>query len=228
MRKRSGWARLVDELAAFLISGCCAGCDAPGTLLCETCVQELEASAVHMRTPEGLPVVAALTYQGVAARCIRRVKEEGETLLARPLGAALAAVMPAAPADASTSLLVPVPTGRAAFRRRGYRVPELVMRRAGLQVSRILMQTRRTDDQRELDAAQRSHNVAWSMRARRHAREPCDVLLFDDVVTTGATLDESARALTAAGFRVSGAVTLAATPRHSGPEVNRVQMVDDI
>lgn len=190
-------------------------------------MQELEASAVHMRTPEGLPVVAALTYQGVAARCIRRVKEEGETSLARPLGAALAAVMPTAPADASTSLLVPVPTGRAAFRRRGYRVPELVMRRAGLQVSRILAQTRRTDDQRELDAAQRSRNVAWSMRAR-HARGPGDVLLFDDVVTTGATLDESARALTAAGFRVSGAVTLAATPRHRGPEVNRVQMVGDI
>lgn len=226
MRNRSWWAELVDELAAFLLSGCCAGCDAPGTLLCGSCLLELDARPVHMQTPEGLPVVAALTYQGVAARCIRRLKEDGETLLARPLGRALAAVMIDAP-HASTALMVPVPTGRAAFQGRGYRVPELSMRRAGLPVSRILVQTRRTADQRGLGVAERSRNVAGSMRAR-HAREARDVLLFDDVVTTGATLDEGARTLEGAGFRVRGAVTLAATPRHRGLEVNHIQKVGDI
>lgn len=209
----TGWMLLADELAAFVLSGSCAGCDAPGTLLCADCRCELRARPARTTTPEGMPVIAALAFEGVAARCIRRVKEDGETLLARPLGAALADVIGPLCAEHPGALLVPVPTGRAAFRRRGYRVPELLMRRAGFIPARVLAQTRRTADQRELDLGQRRRNVSGSMRAR-HARDARDAILFDDVVTTGATLDEGARALTAAGFRVRGALALAATPRH--------------
>ncbi|WP_194422121.1 ComF family protein [Microbacterium abyssi] len=206
------WAVLADEIAAFVLSGCCAGCDVPGTLLCDDCRAELVARPVHAETSAGMAVLAALPFRGVAARCLRRVKEDGETLLARPLGAALADATARVLAVHPEALAVPVPTGAAAFRRRGYRVPELLMRRAGLVPARVLTQTRRTADQRELDLMQRRENVAGSMRAR-HARAARDVVVFDDVVTTGATLDEAARALTAAGFRVRGAVALAATPR---------------
>jgi len=207
------WRALADELAAFMLSGSCAGCDVPGTLLCEDCRGGLGARPVRTTTPEGMPVVAAFAFEGVAARCIRRVKEDGETLLARPLGMALADATGPLRAEHPGALLAPVPTGSTAFRRRGYRVPELLMRRAGFAPSRVLVQTRRTADQRELDLDERRRNVAGSMRAR-HARGACDAILFDDVVTTGATLDEGARALAAAGFRVRGAVALAATPRH--------------
>lgn len=213
VQNRSGWSALGDELAAFILSGCCSGCDLPGTLLCGVCREALIAAPVRRETTGGLPVVAALTYEGVAARCIRRVKEEGETILAHPLGAALRAAVDEFSAEAAQFILVPIPTGRAAFRRRGYRVPEVLIRRAGLVASRYLLPTRSTADQRDLDAAQRSQNVAGSMRAR-HARDAVDAILIDDVITTGATLDEGARALKDAGFRVCGAVTLAATPRH--------------
>ncbi|MGM7678162.1 ComF family protein [Microbacterium sp. A94] len=224
MDNRTWWVALADELAAFLLSGCCAGCDIPGTLLCEQCREELDADPVRLQTPLGLPVIAALPFHGVPARCIRRLKEDGETLLARPLGRAVAATV--AEADLPAAVLVPMPTGRTAFRRRGYRVPELLLRRAGLPMQRALTQTRRTADQRGLGIAERSANVAGSMRAR-HARGVRDVLLFDDVVTTGATLDEAARALNDAGLRVCGAVTLAATPRHRQSNVNVSQMTGD-
>lgn len=213
------WSSLADELAAFVVSGCCAGCDLLGTLLCDECAQTLIASPARRESPGGMPVVAALAYEGVAARCIRHLKEEGETLLARPLGAALSVAVSVAVGqlvadDGRMPLIVPVPTGRAAFRRRGYRVPELLIRRAGLPVSRALMSVRATADQRGLGIEERGLNVAGSMRAR-HARDSQEVLLIDDVVTTGATLDEGARALTSAGFRVRGAVALAATPFHT-------------
>src|SRR4051812_34134940 len=81
------------EIAAFLLAASCAGCDAAGHLLCASCRAELAPAPREQLTPEGLRVHAALGYDGVVARCIRRLKSDGETHLARPLGAALAAVL---------------------------------------------------------------------------------------------------------------------------------------
>ncbi|GAA3926949.1 ComF family protein [Microbacterium soli] len=204
---------LGEEVLALLLASVCPGCDRSGVLLCDDCRRRLVADPLRLCTPGGLPVHAALRYEGVVARCIRRVKEEGATMLAGPLGRALGVVLAAnAPQHA---LVVPVPTGAAAFRRRGYRVPELLIRRAGARADRILRHARRTRDQRELGREERARNVAGSMRTARMRGAGREVIIVDDVVTTGATLDEAARALREAGFRPRCAVVLAATPgRH--------------
>lgn len=214
--------RLIDvagEVLALLLAACCPGCDLPGTLLCERCRMQLAAAPVVTGTVGGLTVHAALSYEGVAARCIRRVKEEGATMLARPLGAALATVL----GEQLTrgTLVVPVPTGRAAYRRRGYRVPDLLIRRAGFAAERMLRPARRTGDQRGLDRVARARNVAHSMRVAGGIRPGREVVIVDDVVTTGATLDEAARALREAGFHPVCAVALAATPRHRDTRISR-------
>ncbi|MBN7793004.1 ComF family protein [Microbacterium esteraromaticum] len=203
-----GWARLGREALAFLLAATCPGCDLPGALLCDSCRSLLAPQPIRVSTPQGLAVRAALTYEGVVARSIRRLKEDGATMLAHPLGAAVAGIL--AEADAA---VVPVPTSRAAYRRRGYRVPELLVRRAGLRAHRMLASARRTGDQRALDREARARNVAGSLRVRGGAEPGTRVVIFDDVVTTGATLDEAARALRAAGLNPIGAVALAATPR---------------
>ncbi len=174
------------------------------------------------RTPAGLEVRAAMSFESVAARCIRRMKDDGETILARPLGSALGEVLDALEARPEADrpiLLVPIPTSRAAFRRRGYRVPELLVRRAGRLPDRVLVLRGRRTDQRGLDSESRAENVRGSMLARR-VLEGEAVVLVDDVVTTGATFDEAARVLSDAGARVVAAVALAATPRHSERNVN--------
>jgi predicted amidophosphoribosyltransferase len=157
-------------------------------------------------------VYSALEFDGVAARCIRRLKGEGDTFLARPLAAALATVL--SPRVTPTTWIVPVPTSPGAFRRRGYRVPELLIRRARAQPQPVLSIVAAAADQRGLRAREREENVRGTMRARRRG-EGAEVVIVDDVVTTGATLDEAARALEAAGFRTMAAVALAATPRAS-------------
>lgn len=201
------------EIAALLLSATCAGCDEPGTVLCPRCRQALAPAPLDALTPRGLAVRAALPFEGVASRCIRRLKGEGETLLAGPLGLALAAVL--TPEVASVARVIPVPTSRAAFRRRGYRVPELLIRRAGADPRRVLSLVTGTVDQRGLGVRAREQNMRDAMRARGPG-EGSAAVIVDDVVTTGATIDEAARALEAGGFRVVTAVALAATPRRAG------------
>lgn len=192
----------------MLLGASCAGCDEPGRLLCDGCRNLLRPVPVRRALTAGLSATAALPFDGVAARCIRAVKEDGSTLLVRPLAAALRAVVPSDPAV----LLVPVPTSRAAFRRRGFRVPELLVRACGRRPTRLLVPVGRAEDQRGLGRAERALNVAGSMRARR-AGTGDEVIVVDDVITTGATLTEASDVLREAGFLVRGAIALAATPR---------------
>lgn len=206
------WQALVSEIGAFLLAATCAGCDRPGVFLCDECRLEIAAEPLVLRTQGGLVVRASLTFDGVAARCIRRLKGEGDTLIAGPLGAALGAVL--LPVLGDDIHAVPIPTSRAAYRRRGYRVPDLLISRAGADPWRLLRHRGAHADQRGLGVQARAQNVRGSLQVRR-AGHGAKVVLVDDVVTTGATLDEGARVLTEAGFEVVGAIALAATTRHS-------------
>jgi predicted amidophosphoribosyltransferase len=105
-----------------------------------------------------------------------------------------------------------VPTSRAAFRRRGYDPVALLLRRAGVRAPRLLVTTGASVQQKTLGVAARAANREGSVRARRGLAGH-RVVLVDDVVTTGATLAEAARAVRAGGGEVVAAVTLAQTPR---------------
>ena len=119
-------------------------------------------------------------------------------------------------------LVVPVPLHPRRLRRRGFNPAGLlagaIARGAGLRLAAALLERRRdTPSQTGLSAAARRRNVAGCMRARRAVPER--IWLVDDVLTTGATAREAARALRAAGARSVLALAAARTPLHSpGPD----------
>lgn len=184
-----------------------------------------------------LPVVAAGAYRGELAQSVLSFKRHGQRQLAEELATALVQAISAASGRSEPLLLVPVPTSGAAFRRRGFSPVHLLLTRArrnprlaGADVADVLRQTRpgrngrwglpglaggASGGQKGLGRAARAGRVRGSMRIKGGAppREldsrPC--LIVDDVLTTGATLAEAARALRAAGGQVRGAVVLAAT-----------------
>jgi predicted amidophosphoribosyltransferase len=84
-----------------------------------------------------------------------------------------------------------------------------------LRSERVLRPVRRTVDQASLGVAQRAVNRAGSLRAAPSAAGRT-YLLVDDILTTGATIREAARALRAAGARVVGAAVVARTERRDG------------
>ncbi|MFN0283625.1 MAG: phosphoribosyltransferase family protein, partial [Kineosporiaceae bacterium] len=78
---------------------------------------------------------------------------------------------------------------------------------------------RRVADQAGLSAAARSANVAGAFEVRRHAPPLLagrPVVVVDDVLTTGATLREAARAVTVAGGVVVGLASVSVTPLRRG------------
>ncbi|MFJ6653219.1 ComF family protein [Microbacterium sp. NPDC091313] len=203
-------AALADALT-FVLPVDCAGCGAADETLCAACRQQLTPDPL-VRRLGSLEVRSGVLFDGPAARVIRALKEDGRTGLARELAPALRAA--AGGWDEDGIVVVPVPTSAAAMRRRGFRVGELLARAAGWRPERMLRLERVTADQRALDVDARARNAAGSMSARGAAG--ARVLVVDDVVTSGATLREAARALTAAGADVVGAVTAAAVPRRQG------------
>ncbi|MGK5693819.1 ComF family protein [Streptomyces sp. URMC 128] len=179
--------------------------------------------------PAGLPVVhAAARYADEVRATLLAHKERGALALAGPLGVALAGAVRAGLQTAwggswpgtegawprvvgAPVLLVPVPSGRRAVRARGHDPARRIalaaageLRRSGVpaRVLGVLRQRRAVADQAELNSRQRLDNLAGALAvvpggARLLSDGP--VVLVDDVMTTGASLAEAARAVREAG-----------------------------
>ncbi len=208
--------RAVTDATALVLPERCAGCSAPGRILCGPCLRSLTPLPSRVVVGEGaLDVWAGLPFAGTAASVLRAVKRDARPRLARYLAPALAAALRelarSSDAPRGTLVVVPVPSSRASLRARGFRVVDLVARRAGVRPRQLLALNRSVRDQRGLGRTERLENLRGGMIARR--AEGRHVVIVDDVVTTGATLIEAARALRSAGAVVVGAAVIAATPR---------------
>jgi ComF family protein len=151
-------------------------------------------------------------YAGSLRDALHALKFRGKRALARPL-AALIREQCAAVVASGADALVPVPLGRARLRERGFNQAELIAERLGglldLPVRRRwLVRIRETAPQTELAAAERRANVGGAFVAAPGVAGQ-HVIVVDDVLTTGATCRECARALRAAGARQVDVVTVA-------------------
>jgi predicted amidophosphoribosyltransferase len=241
--------RAVRALAELALPVVCAACGAPDLAVCWPCrtgVEEALFDAGPARCtpspgPAGLPEVTATgRYAGPLARLVASYKDDGRRDLAPVLGGLLGRAVATSLAGSPEALrvlarrdgpvlLVPVPSSGRARRLRGD-CPLLALAhealcgfsRTEVAVDDVLVVRRRVADQAGLGAGARRANLDHALTVRHQGRplagRPC--LVVDDVVTTGATLAEAARALRAGGLLVVGAATICATQRravaHSG------------
>jgi ComF family protein len=165
-----------------------------------------------MRPPAYDYARSAAVYEGQLREALHALKFSGRRALANPLGE-LAVEQCLASLPAGIEVLIPVPLARERERERGFNQAALLARRIGHRLEvptrpRWLARTRSTRPQSDLSAAERRANVRGAFRASgkvggRH------VLVVDDILTTGATLEACARALRDAGARRVGVLTVA-------------------
>jgi predicted amidophosphoribosyltransferase len=177
----------------------CAACDAIGTGLCDRCFDPSTAP-LHRRL-QTIAVTALGSYDGALRRAVLALKD-GRRDVARALGQRLAPL-------AGSLRIVPVPTTLVRRRERGFDGCSLVARCAA-PADRVLdaLCQAAGDSQR---GRRRTQRLAATGRFRWHG-EPLRgerVMLLDDVVTTGATLEDCAREIRRVGGVVDRALVVA-------------------
>lgn len=226
------WRPLFD----LALPGTCAACGAWSTpVLCPACTDELcrqvgsTAAVRHTPTPApaGMPPCwSTAEYASVVRRLVVAHKDADRRDLRAVLAALLTPAVGRALAEAPRGadvLVVPVPSSARAWRVRGDHPWRHVAGAAaddhGLPVADVV-RVSRVRDQAGLDAGQRRANLTHAMAVRAgHEQTLADrhVIVVDDVVTTGATLAETARVVLSCGAASVRAATVAATQRRGGP-----------
>lgn len=182
------------SLGQILAPPLCAGCGAPGCEpFCAPCADAtLPAAPFNLA---GYSEARALfAFGGSIELALHRFKDQGREDVGRVLGRLLS------PWVGKDEVLLPVPGEPNRTRKRGFNPPSVLARASGARVEWGCLSRRRGPPQRGLGRQERLANVADVFESRGRLRGRSFVVL-DDVVTTGATVDEVARVLRAGGAR---------------------------
>jgi ComF family protein len=223
--------QVTDAILAALLAPPCVSCgrvlEHPLTgAVCAGCWASLPRTSQPASSPS--PLIAAVTaigeYEGTLRSIIHALKYDGRRSASPGLSAALASC--GADLLAGADAVVPVPLHRKRERERGFNQAHDLAIGLGPPVWAALRRLRHTASQVDLPADKRHQNVSnafavaapkrslpWPPGRRQSSRVPrlegAVLVLVDDVMTTGATLEACARALRAAGVREVRALTAA-------------------
>lgn len=195
--------KLIDKFLGILF---------PENLVCCLCGGEALVNergicfncAKSVRTCPDLPLIpgvdgirAGLIYDDVTAPCLHRFKYGNGRYLA-PFFASYMQIP-----ERKIDRIVPVPLHKSKKRRRGYNQSELLAQKISERNNipydpALLLRVKETGTQTKLTHEQRKKNVKGAFWASPHVKG-LHILLIDDVITTGSTLSECARALKKAG-----------------------------
>lgn len=193
----------------------CAGCGAAGVSLCTSCQEELRRvpHRVSCTVDPRVPVWALSPYAGVHRQLVISMKERGRRDACAYVGAAVRAAVDFLAARGELPFavdltLVPAPTRARSARLRGGDTVTAVCVSSGLSTVPCVQHRSSVQDSVGLDAAARRRNLAEGVDLLQVPPSP--VLLVDDVVTTGATVEATCAVLFSAGVEVSGVLAVCA------------------
>jgi predicted amidophosphoribosyltransferase len=216
----------VGSLTQLLFPSSCIICGSSGLELCSLCDKKIIRNRQPLKL-DGIRVYSAAYYGDELAKVIVLAKEKNNLVarnfLVKLLVQSFMEVATGA-AEPSGFTLVPIPSRRAANRKRGFRhckllaqgIAQAVKGRCpgGVRVEELLTVNRRTADQSALSNPGRFSNIsgAYSLVPFK-AIELGSILLVDDLVTSGSSMREGLRSLKEAGIAPFGALSAGVSHR---------------
>ncbi len=211
----------VDDCLDVVLSRACVHCDRPGSLVCESCALMIPSIAKQREFHHELWFGAS--YETTVREMINAHKDHGARALTSDLGLLLARAVWSASVSSSYArpvVIVPIPAHRSSLRKRGRdTVMEIAESAASQVASRGIPCVVRSLLIREIET---KRNAGRSLRQRRDVHGtfgvrsrgviPARVIVVDDIVTTGATVNEGVRALLKSGIGVDAISCVASTP----------------
>ena len=206
---------MIDELLSSIAPHICCGCGQIGTLLCDSCKDDIICNKLDICLVCLRPCGQAGICQNCRAaydkawfvglrrdtlqRLIGLYKFERMRSAYKTIGDLMIQSLPHLPGDV---VVVPIPTVRSHIRERGYDhavlLAKYVASRLGLELSHTL--ARQTDTkQRQATAIDRRKQASNAFAVVGDIDRKRPYLLVDDVVTTGSTLEFASKALKQAG-----------------------------
>ncbi|MBY4797486.1 ComF family protein [Collinsella sp. AGMB00827] len=223
------WRAVVEAVFETVSPTRCAGCERPGTLICQNCLNKLalidpKTCCIHCGAPYGAllctecdgqlgslsRVLATAAFDDPLPRIIRAYKDAGERRLAKTCAALLLDTASNAEMAAreryggilsAADALTFVPATAQAFRRRGFDHMEAIARALSELSGRPVIDALVKHGRTDQRRLGRSERLALHSKRYEVVADLCGahLLLVDDVITTGATMASTAGALCAAG-----------------------------
>jgi ComF family protein len=225
-------AKLGEIALNLLFPQRCVGCGKEGELICRSCQSSLPRIMPPLCPRCGRPqpsgilcsncvswraeiegIRSPFRFDGVMRQAIHQLKYRNLRTLAAPLAQLLRDYLVTYPVPGD--VLVPVPLHRRRLRERGYNQSRLLARELGKLISLpmvddcLIRQRHAPPQARTRNVQERLSNVVGAFRCSDQRLRDKQVLLIDDVSTSGATLDACAAALKAAGVKSVWGLTLA-------------------
>lgn len=194
---------LIDLL--FLPKNTCYCCKEEETndYICDDCIKTLE-TIVDFKTIEGSTCYSPYLYAGHMERMIKEFKFREQKYYGKLFAKLLADFYISHKLD--YDILIPIPLSKEKYLKRGFNQCELICdflsKRVSVPVNKeILFKVKDTKDQHLLSKSERSRNLNSAFEARtREELLNKKILIVDDLLTSGYTLNEAIVTLKKAGY----------------------------
>lgn len=179
--------------------------------LCKDCYSNLDFDTPKIKLEEITDINICLNYNRFLREIIKRYKFNDETHFYKTFAEIIIEEIFREKLSTKIDFLTYIPMTRTAYLKRGYNqlklIAEEIENMTGIKVREVLRKKKHTKDQIGLSFVERKLNLKDTFESEKLNGER--VLLIDDVLTTGATVEEAAKALKKAGAEEVYVVVLA-------------------
>jgi len=206
----------LENSRELICAACFDGIDELDFPFCSNCRQFIENKAGCGDCDEtAIPVFCLGHFTDELQKAIHSFKYHGFRKLSGELAGRLMNKFASNISKVGADCIIPIPLHIMREKSRGFNqaalLADIIGERIGIPVvTDVLFKVRRTRDQAKLDPEQRRKNIEGAFEVHDHSLKDKKVIIVDDVVTTGATVNEAAATLRRAGARPVAVCAVAA------------------